>query len=144
MPERCPNRREPLGHRLALGHVGVRAQQRLGVRVRRLVENAGGGAGLDDLTGVHDRDVVADVCHHAEVVTDDHHGQAGIADESPQQTEDLGLHGDVEGGRGLVGDQQLRLAGQRQRDADALCHAAGQLVRVALQYPLGVDDADLA
>ena len=34
-----------------------------------------------------------------------------------QQAEDLGLHGDVEGGGRLVGDQQLRLAGQRERDA---------------------------
>ena len=105
---------------------------------------AGGGAGLDDLAGVHDRDVVADVGDHAEVVADDDHRQAGVADQSAQQAEDLGLHRDVEGGRGLVGDQQLRLTGQRQRDADPLCHTAGQLVRVALQHPLGVDDADLA
>ena len=94
--------------------------------------------------GVHDGDVVADVGDHAEVVADDDHRQAGVADQRAQQAEDLGLHGDVEGGGGLVGDQQLRLAGERQRDADALRHAAGQLVRVALQHPLGVDDADLA
>ena len=101
-----------------------------------VVQDGGGGAGLDDLAGVHHRDVVADVGDHAEVVADDDHRQAGVADQRPQQAEDLGLHGDVEGGGRLVGDQQLRLAGQRQRDADPLRHAAGQLVRVALQHPL--------
>ena len=46
-----------------------------------------------------------------------------------------GLHGDVERGRGLVGDQQLRLAGERDRDRDALAHAAGELVREARRAP---------
>ena len=59
--------------------------------------------------GVHDGDVVADVGDDAEVVADDDDRQAGVADQGPQQAEDLGLHGDVEGGGGLVGDQQLRL-----------------------------------
>ena len=42
------------------------------------------------------------------------------------------LRGDVEAGGRLVGDQQLRLAGQRQRDDDALAHAAGQLERIGV------------
>ena len=140
---RAGDRRQPQRHRLAVGHVRVRPEQRHRVRVRRVVQDGRGGAGLDDLAGVHDRDVVADVGDHAEVVADDDHRQAGVADQRPEQAEDLGLHGDVEGRGRLVGDQQLRLAGQRQGDADALRHAAGQLVRVALQHPLGVDDADL-
>jgi hypothetical protein len=37
----------------------------------------------------------------------------------------------------LVGEQQLRLAGQRDRDHRALAHAAGDLVRIARQAPLG-------
>ena len=60
-----------------------------------------------------------------------------------QQAEDLGLHGDVQRGGGLVGDQQPRLAGECQGDGHALGHAAGDLVRVGLQDALGVDDAHL-
>ena len=49
---------------------------------------------------------------------------------SRQQVQDLGLHGDVEGGRRFVGDQQLAAAGQCHRDHHPLPHAAGELVRV--------------
>ncbi len=47
-----------------------------------------------------------------------------------QQLEDLGLDRDVERGRRLVGDQQIRLARERHRDHHALPHAARELVRV--------------
>ena len=47
-----------------------------------------------------------------------------------EQLEDLGLHGDVERGGRLVGDEQLRLGGERDRDHDALAQAAAQLVRI--------------
>ena len=124
------------GHRLALGHVRVRTEQGHRVRVRGIVEHRlDRTAGLDDLTGVHHGDVVADVGDDAEVVADDDHREPGVADQSTQQAEDLGLHGDVERGGRLVGDQQLRLPGQRQRDGDPLGHAAGELVRVGLQHP---------
>ena len=38
---------------------------------------------------------------------------------------------------GLVGDQQARLAGERHSDHHPLAHAAGELVRILLQQPLG-------
>ncbi len=46
-----------------------------------------------------------------------------------EQRQDLRLDGDVERRRRLVGDQQLRLVGERHRDHHALAHAAGELVR---------------
>ena len=55
-------------------------------------------------------------------------GGAGVVD----QIEDLGLDRDVERRRRLVGDQQLRLVGERHRDHHALAHAAGELVRIPL------------
>ena len=60
-----------------------------------------------------------------------------------QQPQDLGLHGDVQGGGGFVGDQQLRPAGQGDGDVHALGHAAGDLVRVGAQHPVRVGDLDL-
>ena len=51
------------------------------------------------------------------------------------QREDLRLHGHVERGRRLVGDQQPRLVRQRHRDHRALAHAARELVRVGVDAP---------
>ena len=62
--------------------------------------------------------------------------------DSLDQLEDLGLDRHVEGGRRLVGDEQLGIAGERHRDHHALAHAARQLVRVLLDPPLGGRDAD--
>ena len=50
-----------------------------------------------------------------------------------KQLEDLRLHGDVERGGRLVGDQQVGLIGERHRDHHALALAAGELVRIARQ-----------
>ena len=60
------------------------------------------------------------------------------------QVEDLRLDRHVERGGRLVGDQQLRVAGQRHRDHHALPHAAGQLVRILRDAPLRLGDADQA
>ena len=43
---------------------------------------------------------------------------------------DLSLDRDVQRGGGLVGDDQIGLVQQRDRDGDALPHAAGELVRI--------------
>ena len=51
------------------------------------------------------------------------------------------LRGDVETGGRLVGDQQLRLAGERERDHDALAHAARELERIGVVALLGARDA---
>ena len=46
-----------------------------------------------------------------------------------EHLQDLGLHRDVERRGRLVGDQDLGLGGQCDRDHDPLAHAAAQLVR---------------
>ena len=58
------------------------------------------------------------------------------------QLEDLRLDRHVERGRRLVGDQQLRIAGERHRDHHALAHTARELVRVLVDALFGVRDAD--
>ena len=60
------------------------------------------------------------------------------------EIEDLRLDGHVERGGRLVGDQELRVAGQRHRDHRALAHAAGQLVRIIVNALLGRGDAHAA
>ena len=58
------------------------------------------------------------------------------------QVEDLFLDGDVEGGRGLVGDQELGLAGDGHRDHHPLLLAAGHLRRVGVDLEFRVGNAD--
>ncbi len=60
-----------------------------------------------------------------------------------QQLENLRLNGHVESRGGLVGDEQLRVAGERHGDHHPLLHAAGELVRERAQTTRGIRDAHL-
>jgi hypothetical protein len=62
------------------------------------------GPGLGDAAGIHDDDVVAHVGDDAEVVRDEDDGHAELLLERLHELEDLRLDGDIEGGGGLVGD----------------------------------------
>jgi hypothetical protein len=64
-------------------------------------------------------------------VGDQQQGQAELAPQLLQQGEHLGLDHHVQGGGGLVGDQQPRRAGQGHGDHHPLALAARQLVGVA-------------
>ena len=112
---------------------GSAASSALGVGMLRRLEDVGDVVLLDDLAVLHHADPVGDLAHDVEVVGDEQHGHAEAALQILQKLEDLRLHGDVERGGRLVGDQQVRLVGERHRDHHALALAAGQLVRIAFQ-----------
>ncbi len=112
------------------------------VRVRRRREEILGRRGLDDIARVHHVDPLGHAGDDAEVVGDEDQCRAGVRRQAPQQLEHLGLDRDVEGGRRLVGDHQLRLEGQGHRDHDPLAHPAGELVGIVTQPALGPRDAD--
>ncbi len=78
----------------------------------------------------------------AEIVRDQDHRHAALLDEIGDEVEDLALDGDVERGGWLVRDQQVRLAGERHRDRDALALAAGELVRIGIDAPCRVGQPD--
>ncbi len=59
-----------------------------------------------------------------------------------QQIEDLRLDGDVERGRGFVGDQQIRLVGERHGDHHPLLLAAGERMRQIAQPALRFAQSD--
>ena len=99
--------------------------------------------GFDDLALLHHDHVVGDAAHDVEVVGDEQHRHADLRLQVLEQLQDLRLHGDVERGRRLVGDQQVGPVGERHGDHHALALAAGKLVRIGAE-PLGrIDDADL-
>ena len=70
---------------------------------------------LDKAAHIHDRHLVADMAHDGEIVGDDEVGQAQFALQPRQEIEDFALHRDIEAGRRLVGDDELRR--QRKRAA---------------------------
>ena len=120
-----------------------RAHQAAGVGVQRVLHHVAHRADLGDAAGIHHRDAIGGLGDHAHVVGDQHDGGAVLAPEPLQERDDLRLHRDVERGRRLVGDDQLGLGAERERDHDALAHAAGELVRIAVDAPLRRRDADL-
>ena len=65
------------------------------------------------------------------------------SDRRLDQLQDLRLDGHVEGGRRLVGEQQLGVARQGDGDHHALAHAARELERVVVEAVRGTRDADL-
>ena len=57
-----------------------------------------------------------------------------------EQVEDLGLDGDVEGCRGLVGNHEVGLACKGHRNHHPLSHAAGELMRIFIEPSLGIGE----
>ena len=110
----------------------------------RLGEDILGGAGLDDLALGHDADPVGHLADDAEVVGDQQHRHAEALLQVLQQLQDLGLDGDVEGRGRLVGDQEVRLVGERHGDHDPLALTAGELVREGRKALFRIVDANQA
>jgi len=100
------------------------------------------GLGIPDLQQrprVEDVDAVARRERDAEIVRDqDQPHPSGLLDRA-KESEDLGLGRDVESRGGLVGDQQLRVLGERRPEGDPLTHPAGELERVAVRHERVVD-----
>ena len=125
-----------------LGMAGVGVEQRPGVRVARRRHDLADRARLDDEAAVHDGEVLAHEAGDGEVVGDEQQRQVALTAQLVEQAQDGHLRRHVERRRRLVGDQQPRFLGQGDGDGDALAHAAGELVRVALQPVAGVEHAE--
>ena len=121
LAERPDTRR---AHVLARVNRRARRQQGHGVGVRRVREQRRQIRYFDDLAEIHDSHVVAHVSDDAEVVADEDVGQAAFALQPLQKIEDLRLDCDVERRYRLVADNEVRIGGERARDANSLALAA--------------------
>ncbi|OUE31460.1 hypothetical protein BFL35_04925 [Clavibacter michiganensis] len=83
---------------------------------------------LHDAAVVHHGDAVGEARDDREVVADEQRGLAARA-QVGEEVDDAGLHGRVERGRGLVGDEERRIQRERRREERALAEPAGQLAR---------------
>src|SRR5580704_17368585 len=114
------------------------------IRMPRRVQHGADRARLHDAARVHDRDLITNLPHDAEIVRDEDEAQPFRVPQVLQQAQDLRLDGHVERRGRLVAEQDRRVGGQRDRDHDPLPQPAGQLVRVAAVPPDRVGDADRA
>ena len=122
---------------------GQTAQQPDRVRVTRLIEDVARLAHLDDAPGIHDGDPVAELGHDPQIVRDEDQRQVGLALDLLQEPQVLRLDRHVQRRRRLVGDQETRLARDRDRAGDALADAATHLMGIGVHAPLGIADPHL-
>ncbi len=80
--------------------------------------------------------------HQIQVVTDQQQRHVQALLQLFEQQKNLALHGDVQRGGRLIGDQQFRLAGQCHGNHHSLTLPAGQLVRIGLEALLRLLNAD--
>ena len=73
----------------------------------RLGKEFAGGGLLHDEPGVHHRHPVGGLGHDPQVVGDEQDREAQVGLELLQQRQDLRLDGDIQGGGGLIGDEEL-------------------------------------
>ena len=137
-----------LGHqrRGLVGRRGI-ALRLGGEQLARVLVGRGGEylpveARLDDLAVGHHADAIGHVADDAEVVGDEQHGHVQLRLQILEQLQNLRLDGDVQRRGRLVGDQQLRLVGQRHGDHHALALAAGEFVGICAEAAFGVLQAD--
>ena len=121
---------------------GDRAQEADRVGVLRMREQLVHRRLLGLAPRVHDDDAVGDVGDDAEVVRDEDDRRAEPLADVAHEVEDPRLDRHVERRRRLVGDQDLRVAGERDRDHHALAHPARELVRVLVDPAGRRRDAD--
>ncbi len=122
--------------------IDLTSEQRQGIGMPRIVEQAGSRPGLDNFAGVHNGDVVANLGDQAEAVRDEDDGAFKGAAQTADQLHDLCLDGDVERCCRFVGNQDVGLAQKRHGDHHALAHAAGELMRIGGEPCLGIREAD--
>jgi hypothetical protein len=87
------------------------------------------GRDFDQFSEIHDRDPVADMADHGEIVRNEHIRHAPSALQVDEKVEDLCAHGHVKRGNRLVADHEGRLEREGASDDDALALPARELVR---------------
>ncbi len=112
------------------GRIGSRngRNEGFGVGMGRPAADRLAGAGLDNPAAIHDGDPVAHVTDDPEVMGDEQVGQGELLLERLQEIEDLRLDRDVEGGHGLIGDDQPGPEDEGAGDPDPLSLAAAEFM----------------
>ena len=123
-------------------HVAARdvAREVGDVLVRRRADEILRRAELDDGAVAHDRDPVAEPQRLRQVVRDEDHRLARLVLEPDHLVLHVAADERVERAERLVVEHHLRVDGERAREADALLHAAGELVGELVRAVLEADE----
>ena len=121
----CDAPRPRVGHR-------HRGQQRLRVRMQRIVEQFVAVGEFDDAAEIHHRDALAEMPHHREIVRDEQIGQAELLAQILEQVHHLRLDRYIKRRHRFVADDELGVQRKRARNADALALASRHFMRVAI------------
>ena len=99
---------------------------------------------LDHFALMHDTDAVGEFLHDPQIVGDEQQTHAEAPLQIGQKIEHLRLHGDIERGRGFVGDEQPRIVGDGDGDGDhhPLRLPARKLEGKGAKLPFGFGNAD--
>ena len=88
-------------------------------------EDAGNNARLADGALFHHHDVIGAVARHGQIVGNEKDAHGELFAHLIQEVQDDLLHGDIERGGRLIGDDELRLQCHGRGNEHALLHAAG-------------------
>lgn len=122
-----------------------RREQRLRVGMVRRVVYCLCGADLPHLAQVHDCDIVREMAYHAQIMADEHHGDAELRAQVEQQIQNASLDRDIQGGHRLVAQHQVRMSSNGPGNGHPLLLAAAQLAgQPVIVRPVQLDDAQQA
>ncbi len=99
-------------------------KQSLGIRMDGIADKVGHGPLLHDMPGIHDNHPAAKGGGYRQIVGDENNGHILFLLHLLNQPQNLRLNGNVQGGGGLVSDEQIRAAGQSHGNHDPLAHTA--------------------
>src|ERR1700682_1020789 len=121
-----------------------RTQQTHAVWMTREVKHRVRLALLNEAGGIHHDHAIGIARNDAQVMRNDDQRNVKLARQILHQLENLRLNRHVERGRRLVGDNELWIAGEPDRDHYPLAHTAGELMRILLESAFRVGNPDEA
>ena len=128
-------------HGLSFQDVGD-SEQASHAGAARAMEHVWAVADLQDLAGVHDGDLVADVAGLGEVVGDHEHREVQVPDQAAEFAAEREGNALVERGKRFVQQERLGPADQGSGEGGALGLAAGDLGRAAVGQVLDAQGAE--
>ena len=104
--------------------------------MRRMVKNSIRGAALAHTPAVHNNDLVTHGRNDAQVMCNHDDRHTHLLLQVLHQLQDLRLNGNVQRGRRLIRNQDIRLTAERHGNHDTLAHASRKLIGILLHTAL--------
>ena len=113
-----------------------RTQQRTGIRMLRIREQFNDPGCFDNLARVHDGYSVRNLGYDTQIMGDQDDPGTRVVPHFAQQIQYLSLNSDIQRGRRFIRDDDRRITGNSNGNADPLTRFPGQLMRVACRLSL--------